>query len=66
MFLQSLFQYNNVSKITSINARFGWLRNANTGLFIVLNIIKDSDFIDRLNNQSISIKYSHQLDLIGN
>ena len=65
MFLQSLVQYNNVSNITSVNARFGWLRNANTGLFIVLNIIKDTDYFDELNNQSITIKYSHQFDLLG-
>ncbi|MGA0047800.1 MAG: DUF5916 domain-containing protein [Flavobacteriaceae bacterium] len=65
MFLQSLVQYNNVSNITSVNARFGWLRNANTGLFVVLNIIKDTDYFDALNNQSITIKYSHQFDLLG-
>lgn len=65
MFLQSLVQYNNVSNITSVNARFGWLRNANTGLFVVVNIIKDTDYFDALNNQSITIKYSHQFDLLG-
>ncbi len=65
MFLQSLVQYNNVSNITSVNARFGWLRNANTGLFVVLNIIKDTDYFDALNNQSSTIKYSHQFDLLG-
>ena len=65
MFLQSLIQYNNVSRIASVNARFGWLNNANTGLFIVLNIIKDDDLIDPLNNQSITIKYTHQFDLLG-
>ncbi|MDA8948729.1 carbohydrate binding family 9 domain-containing protein [Flavobacteriaceae bacterium] len=65
MFLQSLVQYNNVSNITSVNARFGWLRNANTGLFVVVNIIKDTDYFDTLNNQSITIKYSHQFDLLG-
>ena len=65
MFLQSLVQYNNVSNITSVNARFGWLRNANTGLFVVLNIIKDIDYFDALNNQSITLKYSHQFDLLG-
>ena len=65
MFLQSLVQYNNVSNITSVNARFGWLRNANTGLFVVLNIIKDTDYFDALNNQSITLKYSHQFDLLG-
>src|SRR6056300_125211 len=65
MFLQSLVQYNNVSRITSVNARFGLLRNANTGLFVVVSIIKDNDFNDRLNNQNITIKYSHQFDLLG-
>ncbi|MBF12594.1 MAG: hydrolase, partial [Flavobacteriaceae bacterium] len=65
MFLQSLIQYNNVSRIGSVNARFGWLNNANTGLFIVLNIIKDDDLIDPLNNKSITIKYTHQFDLLG-
>ncbi len=66
MFLQSLIQYNNVSEMTSINARFGWLRNANTGLFVVVNIIKENDFMNRINNQSITIKYSYQFDLLGN
>jgi hypothetical protein len=65
MFLQSLVQYNNVSRIASVNARFGWLSNANTGLFVVINIVKDNDFMDQLNNQSITIKYTHQFDLFG-
>jgi hypothetical protein len=65
MFLQSLVQYNNVSNITSVNARFGWLQNANTGLFIVFNIIQDTGFMDRYNNQSVTIKYSYQFDLLG-
>ena len=64
MFLQSLVQYNNVSEITSVNARFGWLKNANTGLFVVINIVKDNDFLNQLNNQSITIKYSYQFDLL--
>jgi hypothetical protein len=65
MFLQSLVQYNNVSRIASVNARFGWLNNANTGLFVVINIVKDNDFMDQLNNQSITVKYTHQFDLFG-
>ncbi|MDG1911894.1 MAG: DUF5916 domain-containing protein [Flavobacteriaceae bacterium] len=64
MFLQSLIQYNNVSNITSLNARFGWLQNANTGLFVVFNIIQDNDYMDLLNNQNITIKYSYQFDLL--
>ena len=41
MFVQSLIQRNSLSDITSVNARFGWLQNANTGLFVVLNLIED-------------------------
>jgi len=64
MFAQTLIQHNNVSNITSVNARFGWLRSANTGLFVVFNFIKDDDFIDALNSQSITIKYTHRFDLL--
>ena len=64
MFVQSLIQYNNVSNITSVNARFGWLQNANTGLFVVVNIVKDDDFMDALNNQSITIKYTYRFDVL--
>ena len=38
-----MIQHNNVSDITSANIRFGWLQNANTGLFVVLNLVKDDD-----------------------
>jgi len=65
MFLQSLIQYNNISNITSVNARFGWLKNANTGLFVVLNLIEDEDFIDRINSQVITIKYNYQFDILN-
>ncbi|NNM19132.1 MAG: hydrolase, partial [Croceitalea sp.] len=64
MFLQSLIQRNNVSNITSVNARFGWLQNANTGLFVVLNIVKDDDALDAINNQIFTVKYTHRFDLM--
>ncbi len=64
MFLQSLIQHNNVSDITSANIRFGWLQNANTGLFVVLNVVKDDNPLDMLNNQSLTIKYSHRFDIL--
>ncbi len=64
IYLQSLIQHNNVSNIFSVNARFGWLQDANTGLFVVLNIIKDDDLPDALNNQSITIKYSRRFDIL--
>jgi hypothetical protein len=66
MFVQSLVQHNNVSNITSVNARFGWLQNANTGLFVVVNIVKDADYLDGINNQSITLKYTHRFDLMRN
>ena len=65
IFLQSLIQYNNISNITSVNTRFGWLKNANTGLFVVLNLIEDEEFIDRTNNQVITIKYNYQFDIFN-
>ena len=64
MFLQSLIQYNNVSNLLSVNARFGLLKNANTGLFVVLNILKDDDLLDYTNNQRLTVKYTHTFDLI--
>ncbi|WP_222984225.1 DUF5916 domain-containing protein [Flagellimonas meishanensis] len=65
MFLQSLIQRNNVSNITSVNARFAWLQNANTGLFVVFNIVKDDDLIDRVDNQVFTIKYTHRFDILN-
>lgn len=64
MFVQSLIQHNNVSNITSVNARFGWLQNANTGLFVVLNVVKDDDLLDALNNQVFTLKYTHRFDIL--
>ena len=64
MFLQSLVQYNNITNITSLNARFGLLQTANTGLFVVLNLVRDLDFDDPLNNQVFSVKYSYQFDVL--
>ncbi|MEW2922121.1 DUF5916 domain-containing protein [Muricauda sp. ANG21] len=65
IFLQSLIQRNNVSNITSVNARFGWLQNANTGLFVVFNVVKDDDLIDAIDNQTFTIKYTHRFDLLN-
>ena len=64
MFIQSFAQYNNVSNLLSINTRFGLLNDANTGLFIVFNILRDRDLFDELNSQQVTIKYTHSFDLI--
>ena len=38
--------------------------DANTGLFVVLNILKDDDLLDYVNNQRLTIKYTHTFDFI--
>jgi hypothetical protein len=65
MFIQSLVQYNNRSRITSVNARFGWLQNANNGLFVVFNIVKDKDLLDLMDTQSVTLKYTRSFDLLS-
>ena len=65
MFVQSLVQYNNRSRITSVNALFGWLQNANNGLFVVLNIVKDKDLFDLLDTRSLTLKYTRSFDLLS-
>jgi hypothetical protein len=64
MYLQSLIQYNNVTNITSVNTRFGMLQTANSGLFVVVNFIRDSDWFDYIDSRSISVKYSYQFDVL--
>jgi hypothetical protein len=65
MFVQSLVQYNNRSRITSVNARFGWLQNANNGLFVVVNIVKDKDLFDLMDTRSLTLKYTRSFDLLS-
>ncbi len=64
MFIQSFIQYNNVLNLLSVNTRFGLLNDANTGLFVVFNILKDRDIAEDINSQQITIKYTHSFDLI--
>ena len=64
MFVQSFIQYNNVTNLLSVNTRYGLLGDANTGLFVVLNILKDDDLLDYVNNQRLTIKYTHTFDFI--
>ena len=64
IFIQSLFQRNNITNVNSINARFGWLQTANTGLFIVYNIVRDLDLFDEIDDTIFSIKYTYQFDVL--
>ncbi len=77
IFVQSLIQYNSVAEITSANIRFGWLQQANTGLFVVFNqsnfggeVVNPigEPYINSFNygvlNRSFTIKYTRMFDVI--
>ena len=61
IYLQSLIQRNSANDTWSVNARFGWLRQANTGLFLVYN---ENYEIGTIDNRSVILKFSTLLDLI--
>ena len=68
-FLQALVQYNDQADLWSTNLRFGWLQQANTGLFIVYNDTQPLD--DRLSSspsfvtgRSLTIKVSRMIDVL--
>lgn len=61
IYVQSLIQYNSVADLWSANIRFGWLQQANTGLFLVFNE-NHTDF--GLTNRSITLKYSRVFDVL--
>ncbi len=61
IFLQSLIQYNSVSETFAINARFGWLQQSNTGLFVVFNHGR----VDGLpQSTSFIVKFSKLFDVL--
>ena len=63
IYLQGLLQYNDAADLFSANVRFGWLNQANTGLFIVYNQTTDDGLIQ---NRSFVIKYSYMFDVLKN
>ena len=74
MFLQALVQYNDSAEIWSSNLRFGLLRDANSGLFIVYN---DIDYLGSMlyreryeqalqsTGRTLTIKYSHLFNVLN-
>ena len=73
MFLQALVQYNDSADIWSSNLRFGLLRDANSGLFIVYNdinylgsIVYRERYDQALQNtgRTLTIKYSHLFNVL--
>jgi len=67
-FLQGLVQYNDTADLWSANVRFGWLQQANTGLFIVYNDTQPLDDDPRsrsvITGRSLTIKVSRMIDLL--
>ena len=59
VFAQGLLQYNDSDELWSVNLRFGWLQDANTGLFLVYNETEGlDDFIPGGAGRSVILKYS--------
>jgi hypothetical protein len=68
-FLQALVQYNDAADLWSTNLRFGWLQQANTGLFIVYNDTQPLDdersaAFPFLSGRSLTIKVSRMIDVL--
>ena len=65
IYLQTLVQYNDQSEVWSANVRFGWLRDANTGLFVVYNQANDLVLGQReVQNRGLTVKYTHLIDVL--
>ena len=75
LFVQSLMQYNQQTRILSGNFRFGWLQSANAGLFVVYNEGRERDFVDggvrndaafgAVRDRSLVIKFSRLIDVFN-
>jgi hypothetical protein len=68
VFVQSLVQYNDRANLWSSNFRFGFLQQANTGLFIVYtdsHLIDDPLLAPRRADRSLIIKISRMFDVLN-
>jgi hypothetical protein len=71
IYLQALGQYNDQTEEWSMNVRFGWLQEANTGLFIVYNSLNRLDSMDpngqdfpgEALHKGLIIKYAYLFDV---
>ena len=65
VFLQTLVQHNDSAQLWSMNFRFGWLQDANTGLFLVYNDTEGLlDHVPAGAGRSVIVKYSHLFDVL--
>lgn len=68
VFAQSLVQYNDRANSWSTNFRFGWLQQANTGVFVVYtdsHLIEDDRFMPRPADRSFIVKISRMFDVLN-
>ena len=66
MFVQALVQYNDRADLWSSNLRFGWLSDANTGLFVVYNDTQGlGDATPSGAGRSLTFKYSLLMDILN-
>jgi hypothetical protein len=63
--VETLLQYNDRTGRVSTNLRLSWLRQANTGLYVVYNEIQDFGERNPLArpDRSLIVKYSHLIDV---
>jgi hypothetical protein len=65
IYTQALLQYNSQTSLWSTNLRFGWLQDANTGLFVVFNDTQDySDRDAQTLGRSVTVKFSRMFDVL--
>ncbi len=66
IYVQALLQYNDRANLWSSNVRFGWLNQANTGLFVVYNDTQGlADSTLMRPDRSLTIKFSRLVDLLN-
>jgi len=75
VFVQSLMQYNQQTRLLSGNFRFGWLQSANAGIFVVYNEgrerdavmggLRDNSSLGLVRDRSLVIKFSRLIDIFN-
>jgi hypothetical protein len=65
IYSQALLQYNSQTSLWSTNLRFGWLQDANTGLFVVFNDTQDVTEREAFTlGRSLTVKFSRMFDVL--
>ncbi len=66
LYAQTLLQHNDSADVWSVNFRFGWLQDANTGLFFVYNETEGlGGFVPSFAGRSVILKYSYLFDVLN-